>query len=176
MTRHVRHIVIAATITAALTGAASRSAADTSPLSQLGWLTGVWHAQGLGGELEDTYEPLAHGEILSTMRLVVKGHTTRYELRRIYSDGDKTLFQELGFGPGMRPAAPVPDRILKSIDAAHVEFEHLTLRHVGADTMLVTALRSAADGTGPRVVEIHYTRALVFRPPYGPAGVSTASE
>lgn len=177
MTPHVRHIVIAAAIGAAITGAVSRSAAaGGSPLSQLGWLTGVWRAQALGGELEDVYEPLANGEIVSTMRLVVKGRTMRYELRRIYSEGDKIVYHELGFGPSMQPAQPVPDRVLQSIDAQQAQFERLTLRHTGADMMLVRADLPAQGSAAAHTVEIHYTRVLVFRPPHGPAGVSAASE
>jgi Domain of unknown function (DUF6265) len=176
MTPHVRHIVIATAIAVAVTGVASRSAAaGAPPLSQLGWLIGVWHAQALGGELEDVYEPLANGEILSTMRLGVQGRTTRYELLRIH-EGDKIVYQELGFGPSMQPAEPVPDRVLESIDAQHAQFEHLTLRHTGADLMLVTAELPGRERGAARAVEIHYTRVLVFRPPHGPAGVSAASE
>src|SRR3974390_1444887 len=107
MSACARHLAIAAAAVVASGAAASRAEAAeaVSALSRLAWLSGIWRGQALGGEVEDVYQPLASGEILSTFHLVVNGQTARYELRRIHADGDRIVLQELAFGPSLMPLA-----------------------------------------------------------------------
>ena len=114
--------------------------------------------------------------LLSTFHLVVNGQTARYELRRIHADGDRIVLQELAFGPSLMPLAAIPDRALKRIDATTLEFEGLTLRHTGPDSMIETLTVPTGNNGPARTLEIRYARALVFRPPHGPAGASAASQ
>ncbi|MFI4913794.1 MAG: DUF6265 family protein [Steroidobacterales bacterium] len=139
------------------------SAAESGELAQMQWLVGVWRSQVPGGQVEEVFEPGNNGELLSTMKMVVGGKVTRYELRSIREKDGKIIFQELGFGADMAALDPVPVRTLESIDATHINFEGVKLTRTGEDAMTVNVTVRNPDGT-TRVINFNSARALKFAP------------
>jgi hypothetical protein len=137
------------------------SAAESGELARMQWLVGVWRSQVPGGQVEEVFEPVNNGELLSTMKMVVGGKITRYELRIIREKDGKFIFQELAFGADLATLDPGPVRTLESIDATHINFEGLKLTRTGKDTMTVNVTVHNPDGT-TRVIKFESARALKF--------------
>lgn len=142
---------------------AATTSSSATTLANLGWLAGVWHAPFQGGQAEDTYEAVNNGEVLSTFKLVVNGKTTRYELRSIREKDGKFVFNELAFGPELKPLDPLADRVLLSSDDSHLNFDGLVLTHTGKNTMHVDLTVHLPDGS-TKVFKIDYTRVATFAP------------
>jgi len=136
-------------------------AAESGEFARMRWLVGVWRSQVPGGQIEDVFEPANNGELLSTMKLVVGGKVTRYELRSIREKDGKFIFQELAFGADLSALDPVPVRNFESTDAIHINFEGLKFTRTSKDAMTVTVTVPNLDGT-TRMIKIDYARALKF--------------
>lgn len=139
-------------------------AAESGKLARMQWLVGVWRSQVPNGQVEEVFEPGNNGELLSTMKMVVGGKVTRYELRSIREKDGKVIFQELAFGADLATLDPVPVRTLESIDATHINFEGLKITRTGKDAMTVNVTVPDANGT-TRVINIDSARALKFARP-----------
>jgi hypothetical protein len=139
-------------------------AADLSDIAKMSWLDGVWRAHAMGGEIEEVYEPAHNDEVISTLTIMVNGAVTRYELRSAHMQDGKIVFHEAGFGVGMQPGNPVPDRALTRADATHASFEGLEQWSTGKNTRTTRITLHNPDGSS-RVVTIDYTRVARFSKP-----------
>ena len=150
----------------ALLAFAGSAAAQANPISQLGWLAGMWRAEALGGQVEDVWTPATNGEMLSTFKMMQGGKVGRYEFRSIRMIDGKLTFQELGFD-GTGKAAPGPPLSpLSEIDAKHAVFGTFMFETTGPNTMTVTIQRPDPANPGKTIpTKILYTRAMKFAAP-----------
>ena len=146
----------------AIAAFAGPAAAQTNPISQLGWLAGMWRADAFGAKVEDVWTPPTNGEMLSTFKMLQAGEKVgRYEFRSIRMIDGKLTFQELGFGGDMKPAQGPPLSPLTAIDDKHAVFGGYVFENTGPNTMTVTVARPAPA----EPLKILYTRAMKFAAP-----------
>ncbi len=155
----------AAGLAAALAWSAPAAAQGTDPLAAMSWLTGAWHATGLGGDIEAWYLPERNGEILDTFTLSRGGKIVRYEFRRIFVGTDgKVHWKELGWGPDLAAAPDVPLMTLVSADASHVDFGRIALEKTGDNSMVFSLTLPDKDGK-PQTRKFTYMREFGFKAP-----------
>jgi hypothetical protein len=143
---------------------AASGAGASVAVESFAWLAGVWHAEALGGHLENVFEPPRAGEVLCTLTVEQNGKLVRYELcaiRPLRSGG--TAFQVHAFGPGMAAVAPVPPRPLVSATDSEAKFDGIDFKRTGADSMTVTV--GVVTPQGPKMVLMNYTRVLTYAKP-----------
>ncbi len=100
----MRHaIATAVVILAALLGAAAQEVGRESEikpsLDDLGWLTGSWYGEGLGGEIEEHWTPASGGTMLGAFRLVVEGELRVIEYMMITEEEDRIAYRFKHFRP-----------------------------------------------------------------------------
>jgi Domain of unknown function (DUF6265) len=153
---------ISVTSTSANTSAHAGQTKETpSGLSRFAWLAGVWKADALGGQVINTFEPAANGEIICTLQVAKEGHIVRYELCAIRSTAHGVEFSVEAFGPDLRPAPPVAERALIAASSTSAGFDGISFVRSGPNEMTVTVRVPGPDGA-PQTVVIHYARTARF--------------
>ncbi len=100
----MRHAIATVVITlVALLGAAAQEVGRVSEikpsLDDLGWLTGSWYGEGLGGEIEEHWTPASGGTMLGAFRLVVEGELRVIEYMMITEEEDRIAYRFKHFRP-----------------------------------------------------------------------------
>jgi hypothetical protein len=144
---------------------ASQNAGDvakhSTDLSAFAWLSGVWQADALGGQVQNMFQPATNGEMLCTLQVAKEGRIVRYELCAIRTQAGHIGFNVVAFGPDMHPAPPVPVRPLVSATATAISFDGISFVRTAPDAMTVTIKIPTPEGAAQRI-DIHYTRIASF--------------
>ena len=169
MNRVLFGMLFAAHLASALVNA-SESTGDiakrATDLSAFAWLSGIWQADALGGQVQNMFQPAANGEILCTLQVAKEGRIVRYELCAIRTQAGHTGFSVAAFGPDMIPAPSVPVRPLVSASATAISFDGIAFVQTASNAMTVTVQIPTADGAVQRI-DINYTRVATFANPSG---------
>jgi hypothetical protein len=62
-------------------------------LTDLSWLVGSWHGDGLGGEMEENWTAAAGGTMIGTFRLVVDGRVQVIEYMMITQEEERIVMR-----------------------------------------------------------------------------------
>jgi len=153
--------------------AGTTRSSDESAIARMGWLAGEWQTQqARGGHIDEIFEPAQGGEIVGIFTSTNKGRITRYELHSIHVQNGKVVYSEAAFGPGMKPLAALPDRVLVLADATHANFEGMAHIRTGKDTMSTVLSFHRPDGS-TRSVTVEFHRVMPFAAARQPAGSSS---
>ncbi len=164
MHKIIKGLMATSLLAGALTASGAAQAQGADPLAALSWLAGVWQGKFMGADVEDSYEPMHNGEMLSVMSMARNGKVVRYEMRRIYEKNGKAYFQELAWGPNLSPAPKVPLRMLVTGDAHHADFGTLKFEKTGREGAVVWLTRPDKNGK-PVTTRIDYRRVSIFAKP-----------
>jgi hypothetical protein len=61
------------------TGDIAKRATD---LSAFAWLSGIWQAEALGGQVQNMFQPTANGEMPCALQVAKEGRIVRYDCAR----------------------------------------------------------------------------------------------
>jgi hypothetical protein len=94
----MRYVIAAVlVILAALTAVVAEETipvSDAKPtLDDLGWLTGSWNGEGLGGEIEEHWTAASGGTMLGAFRLVVEGKLGVIEYLMITEEAERIAYR-----------------------------------------------------------------------------------
>jgi hypothetical protein len=131
----------------ALAVAAPAQAAPT--IDDAKWLAGRWVGEGLGGQVEESWAPVAGGQMVGYFQLVRGGKPVFYEmmlldvqpgglrLRVKHFNPDFTAWEDKAVWHSFEPLSAEPDLL---------KFKGLTLARTGNELLITVTLR-AKDGT-----------------------------
>lgn len=135
-------------------------------LADVGWLTGHWRGEALGGIVEEVWSAPEAGSIMGMFRLMKDGATVFYEIMAIQPDGESLVLVLKHFNAdltGWEEKNEVVRFRLVGIAPNTAWFDGLTFRRLGPDTVQVMLAIGSGDGTA-REEEFLYTRVTTDRP------------
>ena len=86
-------LVVFAAVSASQAQEGLAPASAGEELSDLSWLVGSWHGDGLGGQMEENWTPAAAGTMLGTFRLVVEGEVRVIEYVLITQEEQRVVMR-----------------------------------------------------------------------------------
>ena len=85
--------IILATILLVLATMITPMAGDNPTIAELHWLTGSWHGEGLGGQIEEHWTSESAGTMLGAFRLAADGNLRVIEYIMIAEDDDRVVYR-----------------------------------------------------------------------------------
>lgn len=140
--------------TVALNGAAPPEAT----LADVGWLTGSWSGEGLGGVSEEIWSEPRGGAMVATYRLLMDGAVAFYEIMTIVETEGTLLFRLKHFDPdltGWEEKDETVDFPLVAVEENRILFDGMTYVRTGANEVTVYVAMEGDDGTMNEGVFVH---------------------
>lgn len=127
-------------------GASGPSAA----LSDLSWLAGHWHGEGLGGKCDEVWLPASGGSMIGTFRLVKDGQLVFSEFLTIVEDSGSLVMKVKHFDPdgtGWEDKDEFVAFPLVELGDEEAYFNGLTLRRLDGDRLEIFLALKQKDGS-----------------------------
>lgn len=119
-------------------------------VADLAWMAGEWEGEGLGGQVRESYSPLADGQIPGHFRLVKDGRIGFYELLTVAQVGNSVEYRVKHFNPdmvGWEDKAQVVRFPLVAAEKDVWYFDGLTIRRDGPDRVVHVVRIRDKDGS-----------------------------
>jgi hypothetical protein len=139
-------------------------------LSDLGWMQGAWHGEGLGGQIEEHWTAPSGGTMVGAFRLVSDGKSGVIEYLMITEEPERIVYRFKHFRPDYgtwEKEQPLEFTLIsatpdEAIFHSEVPDQHsprrLTYRLSGGDSLLVVVEGSDAGGQITEGFEARFTR------------------
>ena len=107
-------------------------------IADIGWLTGTWAGEGLGGTFDEVWSAPAGGAMMGHFRLVKNGKPVFYELLTVLEQEGSLEMRLKHANPDMTGWEEKNDFVtfkLMKLDATGAYFSGFTLKRIDADTL-----------------------------------------
>ena len=109
-------------------------------IDQLAWLVGSWAGEGLGGQVEETWNAASGGSMIGTFKLLHDGHPSMYEVELIEEEEGSLVWKVKHFNADFSAWEEKPDFVsfpLVKIEEHAAYFDGLTLVRESDDNLRV---------------------------------------
>ncbi|MEM6515803.1 MAG: DUF6265 family protein [Bacteroidota bacterium] len=107
-------------------------------LENISWISGTWHGEAFGGEIEEIWSEPSGGSMMATFKLINEGKVSFYEIEIIREIKNSLILQLKHFDSqlkGWETKDETVDFPLKEITPTRVVFEGMIFEKVGDDRM-----------------------------------------
>ena len=129
---------------------AAAQVAPAARVEQMAWLQGYWEAEGLGGQVQETWMPPRDGVMLGAFRLVRRDGKGFYELFAIEEHQGSLRFAVKHFHPdwvGWEEKDRAQVFALTRIGDGEAQFGGFVFRRESADAVRITFAVTQKDGS-----------------------------
>ena len=109
-------------------------------LENIAWISGTWHGEAFGGQVEEIWSKPSGGSMMATFKLVVEGQIGFYEIEIIREVGNTLLLQLKHFKSNLKGWETKDETVdfpLKYITKDKAVFEGMTFERIGDNRMNV---------------------------------------
>ena len=135
-------------------------------LSNISWISGTWHGEAFGGQIEEIWSEPSGGSMMASFKLIVDGKVQFYEIEIIREIENSLILQLKHFKndlKGWETKGETVDFPLKYITKDKVVFEGMTFEKISKNEMNVLVDMKDKDGN-ITVETFSYKRKLVQKP------------
>jgi len=135
-------------------------------LEAVAWIAGRWQGTGMGGQIEETWNPPQSGVMMGMFRFVGEDNTF-YELLTMIEQEETILLRLKHFDKDLKGWEEKDKTVefkLVEITNSEVRFEGLTFRRIDADTIHVFVVVS--KGEKKNEIKFEYHRVENIREPH----------
>jgi hypothetical protein len=123
-------------------------------LQDVSWIAGRWQGTGLGGEVEETWNPPKGDSMMGMFKFMKGGKTQFYELLTIVPREDSLVLRLRHFDSGFRgweEKDEFEEFPLTKIASRHAQFGGLTFQSESPEDLTITVLTDEAEAAKPLV-------------------------
>ena len=129
-------------------------------LDNIAWISGTWHGEAFGGQVEEIWSEPSGGSMMATFKLIVEGQVGFYEIE-IIREVDSTLLLQLKHFKsnlkGWETKDETVDFPLKYITKNKAVFEGMTFERLG-DSKMNVFVDVKNDAGEVKEIKFEYTR------------------
>lgn len=129
-------------------------------LDNIAWISGTWHGEAFGGQVEEIWSEPSGGSMMATFKLVVEGQVGFYEIEIIREVGNTLLLQLKHFKSNLKGWETKDETVdfpLKYITKNKAVFEGMTFERIG-DTKMNVYVDVKNDAGEVEELKFEYTR------------------
>ena len=129
-------------------------------LDNIAWISGTWHGEAFGGQVEEIWSEPSGGSMMATFKLVVEGQVGFYEIEIIREVGNTLLLQLKHFKSNLKGWETKDETVdfpLKYITKNKAVFEGMIFERIG-DTKMNVYVDVKNDAGEVEELKFEYTR------------------
>ncbi|MCO4821954.1 MAG: hypothetical protein KC469_07795 [Flavobacteriaceae bacterium] len=129
-------------------------------LENIAWITGTWHGEAFGGNVEEIWSDPSGGSMMASFKHIKDGKVTFYEIEVIREVENTLILQLKHFNSdlkGWETKDETVDFPLIEITKNKIVFEGMIFERIDNNTMIVSVDIHNEDGT-VEMVKFNYTK------------------
>ena len=129
-------------------------------LDNIAWISGTWHGEAFGGQVEEIWSEPSGGSMMATFKLIVEGQVGFYEIEIIREVGSTLLLQLKHFKSNLKGWETKDETVdfpLKYITKNKAVFEGMTFERLG-DSKMNVFVDVKNDAGEVKEIKFEYTR------------------
>jgi hypothetical protein len=139
----------------------AESARPTASIGDVAWLAGQWAGEGLGGSIEETWNPPSGGTMLGSFKLVHGDEPSIYELELLIEVEGSLQWRVKHFDSSFHAWEDKEEFVmfpLVKIEPGAAYFDGLTVRRVGDDALAIFLAMRTDDGFREEQIKLKRVR------------------
>ncbi len=129
-------------------------------LENIAWISGTWHGEAFGGQVEEIWSEPSGGSMMATFKLVVDGAVGFYEIEIIRELNNTLILQLKHFTPSLKGWETKDETIdfpLNYITKDKVVFEGMIFERI-SDTEMHVSVEVTNDSGEVELLKLEYFR------------------